>query len=196
MSKLKKERCNSCSGEEIKKGLTAGPVDELEENLIDEVIRHRNKTLNWANGFMKRHDPINRVCEEFLEETIYEALVDLDPSNRNHNENIYYAINGQLHKAVISLVKVEKEELESLGDWKNKMFPNNELAQSYKKEHNHSLSEENIDFETVTDYIQQLKDERDQLLQQSKVVLNDFQIDTGSMQVLREIVEEVNNADQ
>jgi len=196
MSKLKKERCDCCSDEEIKKGLTAGPVDDLEENLIDEVIRHRNKTLNWANGFMKRHDPINRVCEEFLEETIYEALVDLDPSNRNLNENIYYAIDGQLHKAVISLVEVEKEELKSLEDWKKKMVPNNELAQSEEKEHNHSLSEDDLKFETVTDYIQQLKDERDQLLQQSKVVLNDFQIDTGSIQVLREIVEEVNNADQ
>lgn len=131
-----------------------------------------------------------------MKETIYQALVDKDESYSNPEGDIYYAINGQLHKAVITLVKVEKEELESLGDWRNKMFPNNELAQSYKKEHNHSLSEENIDFETVTDYIQQLKDERDQLLQQSKVVLNDFQIDTGSMQVLREIVEEVNNADQ
>jgi hypothetical protein len=191
MSEVTKKKCDRCL--ELEKVLSDGPVDELEENLIDEVIRHRNKTLNWANGFMKRHDPINRVCEEFLKETIYEALVDLDPSNKNLNENIYYAIDGQLHKAVISLVKVEKEELKSLGDWRNKMFPNNEMAQV---EENHSLSEDNIDFETVTDYIQQLKDERDQLLQQSKVVLNDFQIDTGSMQVLREIVEEVNNADQ
>ncbi|KXS40530.1 MAG: hypothetical protein AWU54_1944 [Candidatus Frackibacter sp. T328-2] len=194
MSEVAKKKCDHCL--ELEKGLSDGPGIELEENLIDEVIRHRNKTLNWANEFMKRYDPFNRVCEKFLEETIYEALVDLDPSYSNADENIYYAINGRLHKAVISLVEVGKEELVFLEDWKKKMFPNNELAQSKEKEQNHSLSEDNIDFETVTDYIQQLKDERDQLLQQSKVVLNDFQIDTGSMQVLREIVEEVNNADQ
>lgn len=194
MSEVTKKKCDRCS--ELEKGLSAGPGIELEENLIDEVIRHRNKTVNWANDFMKKHDPINRVCEKALENQFYEASVDLDPSYRNPNENIYYAINGVLHKAVISLVEVGKKELESLEDWKKKMFPNNELAQSEEKEQNQSLSEENIDFETVTDYIQQLKEERDQLLQQSKVVLNDFQIDTGSMQVLREIVEEVNNADQ
>jgi len=191
MSEITKKKCNRCL--ELEKGLSDGPGDDLEENLIDEVIKHRNITLNWANNFLERHDPIDRVCEEFLKETIYQALVDKDESYSNPEGDIYYAINGQLHKAVITLVEVEREELESLGDWKKEMFPNNEVAQSYKKEHNHSLSEDNLRFETVTDYIEQLKEERDRLLEQSKVVLNDYQVETGSMQVLREVVEEVNN---
>ncbi|PTX14559.1 hypothetical protein SAMN04488598_1644 [Halanaerobium congolense] len=192
MSEVTKKRCNRYL--ELEKGLPDGPGDELEENLIDEVIRHRNITLNWANNFLKRHDPIHRVCEQFLKETIYQALVDKDKSYSNSEENIYYLMNGKLHKAVITLVEVEKEELKSLGDWKKEMFPNNELARSEEKELNYSLSEDNLKFETVTDYIEQLKEERDQLLEQTKVVLNDYQVETGSMQVLREIFEEVNNA--
>lgn len=191
MSKINKKKCDCCL--DLEKGLSAGPGIEIEENLIEEVIKHRNRTLNWANKFLKEKDPINRVCEEFLKDTIYQALVDTDERYNSSEGDIYYAINGKLHKAVISLVEVEKEELKQLKDWQKEVFSSNGLALAEDKELNYSLNEDNLSFETVTDYIEQLKKERDKLLEQSEVVLNDYRVETGSMQVLREIIQEVKN---